>query len=89
MFIPEGDIVGACTKYGARAVLEAVFKRMAGDHGALASVGLLVAATVDDADRIGQVAYRSMSASERDAVIAELASQEHPVFAPTTLHGPL
>jgi hypothetical protein len=56
VFIPEGDIRCACTKYGAMAVLEAAYKRMAGDHRALASVGLPVAATFDDADRIGQVA---------------------------------
>jgi hypothetical protein len=88
MVIPEGEIRFACTKLGASVVLEAAYTRMAGAVGALAAAGLPAVSPLDDADRVGRIALRAMSATECDAVIAELAAQEQPVFAGTTLHGP-
>jgi hypothetical protein len=74
MDIPEGDIRFACTKYGAKAVREAAYGRMAGDRRALLAVGLADVETVAEADRIGQISYRAMSPAERDGVIAETAA---------------
>ncbi len=73
MQTPEGDIRFACMKFGARSVFDAANRRMAGDHCALPFVGLTNAETFDEAERIGQISYRAMSATERDSVIAEAA----------------
>ena len=73
MDIPEGDVRFACTQHGAKAVLEAAYKRMAGDHRALPAVGLPDTRTFRDADRIGQVCCSAMTAAERRAALAEIA----------------
>jgi len=71
--IAGGGIRFACTKYGAKAVLAAAYKRMAGDHRALLAVGLPDVKTFAAADRIGRFCYRSMTAAEREAALAEIA----------------
>lgn len=74
MDITASEVRFACTRHGAKAVLEAAYKRMAGDHRALPDVGLADPETFGEADRIGYVCYRSMTAAERDAVMAEAAA---------------
>jgi|APFre7841882630_1041343.scaffolds.fasta_scaffold67752_1 hypothetical protein len=74
MHTPEGDIRFACTRFGARTVYDAANRRLAGDHRPLPFVGLTDAETFEEADRIVQISYRSMTVVERDAVIAEAAA---------------
>jgi len=74
MDIPASDVRIACTRHGARAVLKAAYKRMAGDHLALPAGGLADAETFGEADRIGYVCYGSMTPEDRDAVKAEAAA---------------
>ncbi len=73
MNIAGGGIRFACTKFGAKAVLEAAYKRMAGDHRALLAVGLPDVKTFAAADCIGQFCYRSMTTTEREAALADIA----------------
>ncbi len=85
MDTPEGDIRFACMKYGAKTVREAACRRMAGDHRALLAVGLADVRTIEEADRIGQISYRAMSAAERNDVISETAIESGMLPHPQTV----
>ena len=74
MDIPASVVRLACTRHGAKAVLEATRKRMVGDHRALPGVGLVDVETFGEADRIGYVCYVSLTTAEREVVRAEAAA---------------
>lgn len=68
----DQEILTACDTYGAKTVYDAAYRRIAGDRNALLKVGLPDVETIAEADRIGSVAYRTMSASSQAADLADV-----------------
>lgn len=58
-------------KSGASAVSQAAMSRMAGDHKALAKVGLADVATLGEANAISATAYALMDAQEQAGDLAQ------------------
>lgn len=69
----DHEIARACDLFGAKAVSDAAYRRMAGDHLALLAVGLPDTATIGVADRVAQVAFKLMDPAERAGDLAAAA----------------
>jgi hypothetical protein len=59
------SILEACDRFGAKTVSDAAYRRMNGDHAALAKVGLQNAPNLGEAEAIAKIAFDLMSPQER------------------------
>ena len=69
----DHDIADACATYGAKAVSDAVYRRMNGDRKALSAVGLPDVQSLGEAHRVTVVAFRLFGAADAAADLADAA----------------
>lgn len=69
--LTDDGIAQACDIHGAKAVSDAAFRRMNGDHAALPKLGLEDPATLGDANRITAICYKLMSPEDKAMDLAQ------------------
>lgn len=69
----DSEISASCDAHGTKAVYDAAYRRMAGDHSALPKVDLPDVLTIGDADYIGRIAFRLLSPEDKAGDLAAVS----------------